>query len=312
MSSTLDSLVAQVRAGSRAMVRELGLLDSRLPDFEISNSQCHALIELEQSGVLTSAALAERLNLDRSSMSRLLKPLLDENLISARQDASDRRKKPLQLTAKGKKKLTRIHRWADQTVRDALAQMSEEHRQQLADGLGSYAKALRQSRRQAEFSIRPIERKDSAQVAALIRAVMPEFGADGPGFAIHDPEVNAMYKAYSAKGAAYFVLCEGHDKRAPIVGGGGYGNLEGGPPGVCELRKMYFLPPARGLGLGRKLLRHILQAAKDAGYQRCYLETLKSMARAQRLYEQAGFQTLETPLGATGHFGCDRWMVKVL
>ncbi len=308
----MDSLVAQVRAASREMIRELGLLDGQLAGLEMSNSQCHALIELEQHGVLTSAALAKRLNLDRSSMSRLLKPLIGRGLISARQDAKDRRKKPLRLTSRGKKKLMRVHQWADQTARGALCRMSPERRQQLADGLSSYAKALRQRRRQAEFSIRPIARKDTPQVAALIRSVMPEFGADGPGFALHDPEVDAMHKAYAAKGSAYFVLCEGLDARAPIVGGGGYGDLVGGPAKVCELRKMYFLPSARGLGLGRVLLDHILQAAKEAGYRRCYLETLKTMVQAQRLYEQAGFQALNAPLGATGHFGCDRWMVKAL
>ena len=36
------------------------------------------------------------------------------------------------------------------------------------------------------FTIRPIEARDDDAVAAIIRAVMPEFGADGPGFAIHD------------------------------------------------------------------------------------------------------------------------------
>ena len=42
------------------------------------------------------------------------------------------------------------------------------------------------------FLIRPIEPRDDAAIAAIIRAVMPEFGADGPGFAIHDAEVDAM------------------------------------------------------------------------------------------------------------------------
>ena len=42
------------------------------------------------------------------------------------------------------------------------------------------------------FLIRPIEPRDDAAMAAIIRAVMPEFGADGPGFAIHDAEVDTM------------------------------------------------------------------------------------------------------------------------
>ena len=53
-----------------------------------------------------------------------------------------------------------------------------------------------------DYLIRPIRPADDASVAAIIRAVMPEFGADGPGFAIHDPEVDHMSDAYARPGSA--------------------------------------------------------------------------------------------------------------
>lgn len=156
---------------------------------------------------------------------------------------------------------------------------------------------------------RPILPKDDAAMASVIRTVMPQFGADGPGFAIHDPEVDGMCAAYSVPGAAYFVV-ETEDGR--VLGGGGIAKLEGGEPGVCELRKMYFLPEARGTGMGEKLLRHCLSVAKALGYKTCYLETLSGMDSAMRLYEKVGFKNLCAPMGATGHGGCDRWYVRGL
>ncbi len=48
-----------------------------------------------------------------------------------------------------------------------------------------------------EYLIRPIEPRDNVAVAAIIRTVMPEFGADGEGFAINDPEVAWMHRAYA-------------------------------------------------------------------------------------------------------------------
>lgn len=152
--------------------------------------------------------------------------------------------------------------------------------------------------------IRPIRPQDDAAIAGVIRTVMPEFGAQGPGFALEDPEVAAMSAAYSGPGSAYFVL---EDARGRVLGGGGIGPLEGGEPGVCELRKMYFLREARGGGHGRRMLAHCLEAARALGYRRCYLETLSGMDAAQHLYAAAGFSRLCAPLGATGHFGCDRW-----
>jgi putative acetyltransferase len=161
----------------------------------------------------------------------------------------------------------------------------------------------------APLVIRPIRSEDDAAVAAIIRAVMPEFGASGPGFAIHDPEVGFMTRAYDREGAAYFVVCDAASGQ--VLGGGGVAPLDG-EPGVCELRKMYFLPAVRGRGAGARMLTTCLEAAKRLGYQRCYLETLTGMEAAQKLYRAFGFRPLDAQMGATGHFSCDRYYIRDL
>ena len=151
--------------------------------------------------------------------------------------------------------------------------------------------------------IRPIAASDDAAVAAIIRSVMPEFGAKGPGFAINDPEVDAMSAAYADARSVYFVIEDG----GRVVGGGGIAPLTGGDAGTCELRKMYFLPELRGRGLGRKLLLHCLDAARERAFTRVYLETLTGMDAAKKLYESVGFKQRSGALGATGHFSCDKY-----
>ncbi|HEU0152376.1 MAG TPA: GNAT family N-acetyltransferase [Arenimonas sp.] len=153
------------------------------------------------------------------------------------------------------------------------------------------------------FTLRPIQPGDDAAVAAIIRAVMPEFGAGGAGFAIHDPEVDGMSAAYDRPGAAYFVV----EAEGRVLGGGGVAPLDGGPDGVCELRKMYFLPALRGRGAGTALMARCLDEARRLGHRQCYLETLLGMDQAQKLYERTGFRRLDGPMGATGHFGCNRF-----
>jgi putative acetyltransferase len=154
-----------------------------------------------------------------------------------------------------------------------------------------------------DWILRPIEPKDDAAVAAIIRTVMPEFGASGPGFAIHDAEVDAMSAAYSRPRHAYFVV----EQEGRVLGGGGIAPLAGGDPSVCELRKMYFLKEARGRGVGEQLLRRCLAFAREAGYRLCYLETLTGMDQAQKLYERLGFGRIPQAMGSTGHFGCNRF-----
>ena len=153
------------------------------------------------------------------------------------------------------------------------------------------------------FRFRPIRVQDDPAVAHIIRAVMTEFGAEGPGVGGHDPEVDCMTATYSLPRAAYFVV----ERDGRVVGGGGVAPLAGADPGVCELRKMYFLEETRGQGIGARLLERCLAAARELGYRTCYLETLTGMDAALHLYQKAGFRKLCAPMGAAGNHGCDRY-----
>ena len=153
----------------------------------------------------------------------------------------------------------------------------------------------------SEFTIRPIEARDDAAMASIIRTVMPEFGATGSGFAISDPEVDWMHRAYAQPRCAYFVV----ERDGRVVGGAGVAPLEGGDPSVCELRKMYFLPEARGIGAGAAMMTRCLAAARQIGFRQCYLETLTGMDSAMKLYERSGFRRISCSMGQTGHGGCN-------
>ncbi len=303
--------VVPLREASRQVVRELGMLEDTYAPAQVTHSQVHALLELSRRGVATVGELADALRLDKSVVSRVTAKLIERRLVRT-SPTGDRRAKPLTLAAAGRRLVARIHREAGATVDEALRQLTEDERALVVRGMSLYAEALRRARAGRTIAIRPITVADDPELARIIRDVMTEHGASGPGFAIHDPEVAAMSATYGAAGAnpasAYFVL-EGPDG---VIGGAGFGPLAGGEPGVCELRKMYLRPSARGLGLGRRLLRHVLGAAKDAGYARCYLETMATMHRARALYESEGFAPLCGPAGATGHFGCDSWYARPL
>jgi len=295
-----------LRQASREIVRELGMLEDRLAHADVTHSQCHALLELEQRGALAVGELAERLRLDKSVVSRVLRTLEQRKLVRMRADESDRRVRRASLTAIGRRVVARVHAASNERVDTALRQLGEHDRARVLEGLSLYARALAKARRASEVTMRAIRPTDDPIVADIIRTVMTEHGAVGPGFAIVDPEVACMSGAYadtSDPPARYFVLEQG----GQVIGGAGFAPLAGGDPDVCELRKMYLRPAVRGAGLGRRLLAHVLEHARAAGYARCYLETMATMQRARALYESVGFERLSCALGRTGHYGCDAW-----
>jgi putative acetyltransferase len=156
--------------------------------------------------------------------------------------------------------------------------------------------------------IRPIRAEDNATIAAIVRKTLAEFGANKPGTVYFDPTTDNLFKLFSLPDSAYFII----EVEGRIVGGSGVFPTPGLPDGCCELVKLYLLSELRGQGLGLLLMEKCFQKAIDLGFSEMYLETMPELRTAIGLYEKAGFTYLPGPMGQSGHFGCDLWMIKNL
>ena len=158
------------------------------------------------------------------------------------------------------------------------------------------------------LSIRVLREEDNPVIASVIRSVLIELGVPKVGTAYADPELDALTSAYQGDRSRYFVV----EQEGRVIGGAGIAPLAGEAPEICELQKMYFLPAARGLGVGEKMICQCLDFAREKDFQRCYLETLPYMKAAQKLYRKVGFDYIDGPMGSTGHTSCNVWLTKSL
>lgn len=156
--------------------------------------------------------------------------------------------------------------------------------------------------------IREIQQTDNEQLAFVIREVLLEMGMPKVGTAYADKALDEMYQTYQANDRTYFVV----EENGEVIGGAGVAQLDNYNGKVCELQKMYFLPKARGRKIGFKMMEKCLATAKNLGYQKCYLETMPYMEGARKLYRKFGFTNIEKPMGDTGHYACQVWMIKDL
>lgn len=306
--NSIEPLVKNLRLSLRKLVRELDVTKGIYKSTGYTYTECHILIELDQFGMMTLKELAELLNADKSIVSKTVNGLMKKGLLRTEKNSSDNRQKPVVLTPKGKNEAARLNYEANAQVTDALSILKESERDTVLKGIQAYSKALAKLRKQSEYKIRPIRKGDNKFIEKIIIDVMTEYGAVGEGYSIKDPEVANMFDAYNNKRSAYFVVTRGDE----VLGGGGIGTLPDADKNVCELKKMYFLPEIRGIGLGEKLMDICLDAARDCGYKKCYLETLERMPQARGLYLKYGFKPIESAVGCTGHFNCDNFYIRNL
>jgi putative acetyltransferase len=156
--------------------------------------------------------------------------------------------------------------------------------------------------------IREISPSDNELIAEIIRTVLMEYGGNKPGTAFYDYDTDHMFEAYCNEGQIYYVAILNDQ----LIGGCGIKQLKSSGNEICELQKLYLLSESRKLGIGKLLLEKCIDFAKNSDYKQCYLETFPSMDTAINLYKKYGFNFLCSPIGNTGHNGCDVWMVKDL
>lgn len=158
------------------------------------------------------------------------------------------------------------------------------------------------------ITIRKIQPDDNAALATIIREALTEFGANKPGTVYYDDTTDHLYELFQQPGSIYYIA----EVDGEVAGGAGIFPSEGLPTGTCELVKMYLKKEARGKGLGKQLIESVLEFANGFGYSNVYIETMPELKKAVTVYEKFGFTYLDKPLGNTGHFGCDVWMLKNL
>lgn len=156
--------------------------------------------------------------------------------------------------------------------------------------------------------LRTIQKDDNIQMAQIIRDTLTEFKANKPGTVYYDKTTDELFELFQQPKSIYYVALIDDD----IVGGGGIYPSEGLPEGTCELVKMYLLPEARGIGLGKRIIEECLEFARENGYQQVYIESMPELENALKVYEKFGFKYLSAPLGNTGHHGCEKWMLRSL
>ncbi|CDF92172.1 MULTISPECIES: bifunctional helix-turn-helix transcriptional regulator/GNAT family N-acetyltransferase [unclassified Pseudomonas] len=285
--------INHIRSASRLMVRELGFMNATLAATAYPPSSVHAIVEIGNRQVLTAAELVELLGLEKSSVSRMVRKLIEAGELEEIPNEADARSKHLRLTAQGADTLRSIDRFATQQVEAAMSLLTEEQRRTVREGIAHYAVALRAHRLGTELS-------SPAQLLDIARGYRP--GIIGRIVQMHAD----YYARHSAFGQPFESLVASdmaelmgrlHNPRNEV-----WVALEGerivgsiaidgeGEGGEAILRCFILDDCARGKGAGRRLLAEAMKFCDQWQFPATRLWTFQGLDAARRLYEDFGFR----------------------
>ncbi|MCM5557676.1 helix-turn-helix domain-containing GNAT family N-acetyltransferase [Pleomorphomonas sp. JP5] len=291
------AVIEDIRALSRALVRDWGFMGGAFAGTDLSPSAVHALIEIETGG-LTARELGGRLRLEKSSVSRMLCKLVASGDVSEAPDAADGRVKVLSLTAEGRGRVAAIHAFARRQVAGALERLGAGEDRIVLDGLRLYSKAL-EGRSDASGNASAIE-----IVAGYHPGLVARVTDMHMRYYAREHGLGRPFEALVAGGLADF--CPRLDnprngvwtarRDGTIVGSVAVDGEDMGED-VAHLRWFIVADGLRGGGAGKRLLDAALAFVDGHGFAETHLTTFAGLDAARHLYESRGFVLAEEAVG---------------
>ena len=268
--------VDQVRRFNRAVTQRVGALTDHYLARSRPLSACRVLWEIGAEGAEVRA-LRARLGMDSGQLSRVLRGLEGEGLVDVCPSPADARVRVARLTEAGVRECQVLDDRSDALARSILDPLAPGQREQLLAAMRSVERLITASL--VETRIVDPEHADARR---CLRAYYAELGrrSDRP----FDPRSGSTAEPHEvrAPAGAFLVAYLGGEP----IGCGAVKHLPGGP---TDIKRMWVAESARGLGIGRQLLRELEQLARDSGAEEARLETNAALVEAIALYRSAGY-----------------------
>ncbi|PZP44887.1 MAG: MarR family transcriptional regulator [Azospirillum brasilense] len=293
MGDATGALIEPIREASRRLVRKLGFMRDGLAGVSLPASAVHALLEIDAREGITAAELSGLLDLEKSSVSRMLRKLVEAGEIAEGAAGPDGRSKPLSLTTRGHATTAAIHDFARRQVAEALGRLEPDQQETATKGLRLYADALMAQSADREPPAIVIEEGYRAGALGCCVEMHARYYAREAGFgASFEAIVAAGLAEFSARldrpGNGLWLALQGHR----IVGTVAVDGEDMGP-GIAHLRWFIVDDGARGGGAGRKLLSAAVAFCEARGFEAIELRTFQGLHAARHLYESEGFRLVE-------------------
>lgn len=268
--------VHDVRRFNRLVAQRMGALHDHFLGRARPLGEARTLWEVGPDGIEVRT-LRARLGLDSGYLSRMLRSLEQQGLVTVAASSADRRVRRVMLTAAGCAEWAELDRRSDEVAWSFLAPLSDQQRARLIAAMNEVERLLRASL--VRFTIEDPTTADARWcITQYVAELNTRFQA---GF---DPALSISADAHELT-PPRGVLVIARVQQQPV----GCGALKLHANAPAELKRMWVAPEARGLGVGRRLLQELERHARTMGVAVLRLETNRALPEAIALYRSAGY-----------------------
>ena len=284
-SKDTQAHVAAVRRFNRFYTRRIGVLDEHHLESPFSLTEGRVLYEIAHGDEPTAAELCRDLALDAGYLSRMLRRFAKLGILKRRTSDDDARRSHLTLTKKGQREVAKLEARTHEAIGSMIAGLAPGDQERLVDAMTAVERMLIASGMDdtEPFTVREPRIGDMAYTVSR-QAVLyaAEYGwVQG-------------YESLASRIAADFIdnfdpeheRCWIAERHGEIVGSVFVVRKS---PTVAQLRMLYVEPAARGLGIGKRLVREVIDFSRSLGYRKIVLWTNNVLTAARHIYEQEGF-----------------------
>jgi ribosomal protein S18 acetylase RimI-like enzyme len=272
-----QAMVPRVRRFNRTVTQRLGALDDRFLARDRSLGEARLLWEIGPDG-RDVRSLRTDLDLDSGYVSRLLRSLEADGLVTVEATESDRRVRRAHLTRLGLTERSILDRRSDELAASMLEHLSESQRLRLVEAMAQVELLLTATM----VKVAPVD-PSHPHARHCLREYFTELDRRfDVGF---DPQNSIPADADDLRLPSGVLLVA--TLRSEPVGCGAL-KLHGDQP--AEIKRMWVAPTTRGLGLGRRLLSELERHAAEHGARQVRLETNRALTEAIALYRAAGYR----------------------
>ncbi|MGH4028828.1 GNAT family N-acetyltransferase [Actinomycetota bacterium Odt1-20B] len=269
--------VGQVRRFNRTVTERVGVLHDHYLGRGRPIGEARLLWEIGEEGQ-DVRRLRERLRLDSGYVSRLLRALEGDGLVTVEQRPEDRRVRTVRLTRAGRAERQLVDGLSDELAASLLEPLNSRQRARLVAAMAEVDRLLTA----ATVTLDTVD-PDHPDAAACLRAYFAEIQERfESGF---DPARSLLPDAGELRPPrGQFLVARLHGEAIGCAG------LKLPPGAPAEIKRMWVAPAARGLGLGRRFLAELEKRAAEHGHEALRLDTNKALSAAIGLYHAAGFE----------------------